>query len=120
MHATREELPAVFGEAMRGDDWGVLRVMVVSLPAGADMASLLRGLPHDKCPCPHWGYVTKGRMRVLYADGAEETLRAGDLFYLPAGHAPVVEEDVEFVEFSPSSEHQAVLDVVKRNATGSA
>jgi ribosomal protein L16 Arg81 hydroxylase len=51
---------------------------------------------------------------VTYAEG-EEILRAGDLFYLPPGHTPLVEEDVEFVEFSRPTEHQAVLDVVERN-----
>ena len=22
---------------------------------------LVKGLPGDACPCPHWGYVVKGR-----------------------------------------------------------
>lgn len=119
MHAMREELPILFGEdpaSIRGADWGALRAMIVSLPAGADVASLLKGLPGDLCTCPHWGYVVKGRMRIVYADGGEETIRAGDLFYIPAGHYPVVEEDVEFVEISPPADNDAVMDVVKRNA----
>ena len=118
MRATRDELPILFGDdpaAVRGADWGGLRAMVISLPAGTDLAPLLQGLPNDLCPCPHWGYVVKGRIRVRYAEG-EETLQAGDLFYLPPGHTPLVEEDVEFVEFSPPAEHDAVLDVVKANA----
>jgi hypothetical protein len=119
VHATREELPVLFGEdpaAIRGADWGVLRAMIVSLPAGTDVASLLKGLPHDMCSCPHWGYVVKGRMRIIYADGGEELMQTGDLFYIPAGHAPIVEEDVEFVEISPPAEADAVMDVVRRNA----
>jgi hypothetical protein len=36
--------------------------------------------------------------------------------YIPPGHVPIVEEDIEFLEFSPPAEHEAVLDVVKRNA----
>jgi hypothetical protein len=52
---------------------------------------------------------------VIYTDG-EELMQAGDLFYIPAGHVPIVEEDIEFLEFSPPAEHEAVLDVVKRNA----
>jgi quercetin dioxygenase-like cupin family protein len=119
LHATREELPILFGEdpaAIRGADWGALRAMVVSLPAGADVASLLKGLPHDMCSCPHWGYVVKGRMRIVYADGGGEVLRAGDLFHIPAGHVPVVEEDVEFVEISPPADAEAVMDALRRNA----
>ena len=118
MRATRDELPMLFGDnsaGIRGHDWAGIRSMVVSLLAGADVASLLAGLPNDQCSCPHWGYVLKGRMRVIYANG-EEILQAGDLFYIPAGHTPLVEEDIEFLEFSPPAEHEAVLDVVKRNA----
>jgi hypothetical protein len=124
MRASRNELPLLFGEdpaAIRGADWGGLRAMIVSLPAGADVVSLLKGCPNDQCMCPHWGYVLKGRMRVIYDDG-EELMQAGDLMYIPPGHVPIVEEDIEFLEFSPPAEHEAVLDVVKRNAaaTGAA
>ncbi len=118
MRATRDELPILFGEepaTVPGADWRELRSMLVSLPAGTDLGPLLRGLPNDLCPCPHWGYIIKGRIRVTYAD-REEVLRAGDLFDLPPGHTPLVEEDVEFVEFSRPADHDPVLDAVKRNA----
>ena len=119
MRATRDELPILFGSdpaAIRGADWDGLRSMIISLPAGTDLAPLLQGLPNDLCPCPHWGYVLKGRIRVRYAD-REEVLRAGDLFYLPPGHTPLVEEETEFIEFiqfSRPEEHQPVLDHVQR------
>jgi hypothetical protein len=122
MHATRDELPILFGEdgaGIRGADWGGLRAMVISLPAGTDLAPLLQGLPGDLCPCPHWGYVLKGRIRVTFAD-RQEVLQAGDLFYLPPGHSPMVEEDVEFVEFSRPAEFQPVLDHLARAAAGAA
>ncbi len=118
MHATRDQLPILFGDdqaAIRGADWGDLRAMVISLPAGTDLAPLLQGLPGGLCPCPHWGFVVKGRIRVRYAEG-EETLQAGDLFYLPPGHTPLVEEDAEFVEFSRPAEFQPVLDHLARAA----
>ena len=77
---------------------------------------MLKGLPDDRCPCPHWGYVVKGQLRVIYAD-RQEVLRAGDLYFMAPGHSAVVEEeDYEGVEFSPSAGHEQVLDVVKRNA----
>ena len=118
MRASRDELPILFGSdpaAIRGADWGDLRSMVISLPAGTDLAPLLQGLPGDLCPCPHWGYVIKGRIRVTFAD-RQEVLQAGDLFYLPPGHSPMVEEDVEFVEFSRPAEFQPVLDHFARAA----
>ena len=108
MRATRDELPVIFGAdpaAIRGADWDGLRSMIISLPAGTDLEPLLKGLPNNLCPCPHWGYVLKGRIRVTYADGVEY-LRAGDLFDPPPGHTPFVEEDVEFVEFSRPAEHR--------------
>jgi hypothetical protein len=52
---------------------------------------------------------------VTYANGSE-TLKAGDLFYLPPGHTALIEEDAEIIEFSRPQEHEPVLDVVKRNA----
>jgi len=122
MRATRDELPILFGEApatIRGADWGELRSMIVSLPAGTDLGPLLQGLPNDLCPCPHWGYIIKGRIRITYADG-EELLQAGDLYYWPPWHTGVVEEDVEFVEFSRPAEHDVVLDHIKRTAAAQA
>ena len=66
-------------------------------------------------PMPVTGYVIKGRLRLTSADG-EETLQAGDVFYMAPGHTVFVEEAVEFFELAPPDEHQRVLDVVQRNA----
>jgi len=115
MRASRDELTEVLGPAVRAADWGDLRSIAISLPAGTDLAPLLRGLPDDLCSCPHWGYVIKGRMRMSTAEG-DEVLRAGDLYHLPPGHTGVVEEDFECIEFSPPAAHEQVLDIVKRNA----
>ena len=92
-----------------------MRALIVSLPAGADLGPLFKGLPNDRCPCPHWGYVIRGRMRIAYAD-REEVVSAGDIVYMPPGHTAVVEEDFEWAEFSPPAEHDAVLAVMLRNA----
>jgi hypothetical protein len=115
MRASRDELPELLGAAIRGGDWGDLRSAIVALPAGTDATPLFKGLPDDRCPAPHWGYVIKGQLRVIYADH-QEVLRAGDLYYLPSGHTAVVEEDYEAAEFSPPAAHEQVLDVIKRNA----
>ena len=114
----REDVPVVIednGVEVRVRDEDGLSVGFVRLPAGADLRPATKGLPDDLCPCPHWGYVIKGQLRVIYAD-REEVIRAGDLYYLPPGHTAVVEEDYEAVEFSPPAGHEQVLDVVKRNA----
>jgi hypothetical protein len=69
------------------------------MPAGTDARPLFKGLPDDRCSAPHWGYVTKGQIRIIYAD-REEVLRGADLYHLPPGHTAVVEEDYESVESS--------------------
>ena len=37
----------------------------------ADMSHLLKGLPDDRCTCPHWGYVTRGSVTFTFADHVE-------------------------------------------------
>jgi hypothetical protein len=114
MRASRDELPELLGTAIRGSDWGELRSAVVSLPAGSDVGPLLKGLPDNLCPCPHWGYLVKGQLRVSYADD-QEIIRAGDLYYMRPGHTAVVEQECESVEFSPTAAHAQVLEVITRN-----
>lgn len=69
-----------------------------------DGTPLLKGLPDDRCQCPHWGYVVNGGLTFRYAD-REEIFNAGDAFYTPPGHIPVRHEPgTEIVMFSPSEE----------------
>ena len=123
MHASREDLPIVLeaGPAqVRATDWEDMRVVLVSVPAGTDFGPLLQGLPDDLCPCPHWGYVVKGRLEITHADGRDETLRAGDVYYLPPGHTGVAVEDTEFLEVSPPDEHQRFIDAARENLAAAA
>ncbi|HEX5586068.1 MAG TPA: cupin domain-containing protein [Acidimicrobiia bacterium] len=66
-----------------------------------DLAPALAGLPGGQCACPHWGYVTKGRLVFTFSD-REEMYEAGDAFYTPPGHTPAADADTEFVMFSPA------------------
>ncbi len=100
-------------------DWGENAIAYVQLAAGADAAPLLEGLPQDKCSCPHWGYVLKGSIRVDYADGQRETVRAGDIFYWPPGHTVRVDEDAAFLEFSPKDQLSKVYDHIGRKVAAS-
>jgi hypothetical protein len=75
MKKVRNELPTRLeagGVCFQGQDWGDINVSRVRLPAGADAAPLLEGLPDNLCQCPHWGTVVKGSIHVTYADGTEE------------------------------------------------
>lgn len=80
-----------------------------------DATPLLKGLPGDRCTCPHWGYVLKGRLTYRFAD-REEVVEAGEAFYLPPGHIPVQNEPgTEFVQFSPTKELLEIQGVMRQN-----
>lgn len=105
MKEQRTELPVRLevGEiCFQGHNWGEMNVARVRFPKGADATPLLEGLPDNLCQCPHWGTVLKGSITVSYADGSEETVNAGEVYYWPPGHTIRINEEYEAVEFSPS------------------
>jgi len=104
-----------FGDA---SGFGTIGGEYFSLGAGADIAPLLKGLEGDLCQSPHWGYMIEGDLTVTYADGSEEQMRGGDLFYWPPGHTVRVSEDAEVILFSPQHEHGEVLDHLNRQMGG--
>jgi hypothetical protein len=79
-----------------------------------DSTPLLKGLPDDSCPCPHWGYVLKGRVTYRFAD-REEIHEAGDAFYVPGGHLQLADAGTEYVQFSPAEELRPVSETIARN-----
>lgn len=80
---------------------GEMAIRHACVPAGTDMAPVLKGLPNDRCPSPHWGIVLEGSLHLIHADGSEETAKAGEIYHWPAGHTAVVDEDVVFIEVGP-------------------
>ena len=108
----RDEVPIAIegdGVELRMRPEGALTVAFVRLPAGADLRPATAGLPDDLCPCPHWGYMLKGRVRMHTTDGHQDFV-AGEAFYWGPGHAPEALEDSEYVDFSPTHEFQRVID----------
>jgi hypothetical protein len=83
--------------------------------ADADLKDLFRGLPDDRCQCPHWGYVLKGKLVYHYADG-DDVITAGQAYYARPGHTPELFAGTEIVEFSPTTELQQTMEVVLKNA----
>ena len=68
-------------------------VSFTSLLEDIDATPFMKGLPDDRCQCPHWGYVFKGKMTARYAD-RDEVFEAGDACYIPPGHAATVANTV--------------------------
>jgi hypothetical protein len=93
-------------------------VNFVSFAQDIDASPLLKGLPDDRCQCPHWGYLLKGSFRVTYLDGPEEIVEAGEAYHLRPGHFVQTLEPVELIELSPVGEHDKTLAVVARNMAG--
>jgi hypothetical protein len=111
--------------ATQGGDYGIVldraeqlegyTVNFVTFREDIDHGPLLKGLPDDRCQCPHWGYVFKGRLTFRYAD-REEVFEAGDAFYAPPGHVPVKNEPgTEYLQFSPSEELWRTSETIMQN-----
>ena len=118
MKIKANEAPQIRGELgdmARGAEAGGQVMTLMSLADGTDFCHLLKGLPHDHCQCPHWGYLLKGKIIVDYQDGKSETVEAGDLYYWPPGHTIRVEGETQYVEFSPAKEMGELLDHVIGN-----
>jgi hypothetical protein len=108
------DAPEITGRYVELDGY---TVSFESFHTDTDPAPLFRGLPEDRCPCPHWGLVLSGRIEVRYAD-REETYRAGDAYYMAPGHLPHPFAGTEVVEFSPTDAFRASMAVVEANMAG--
>jgi hypothetical protein len=120
MHIAKEQIPVKitapgatarqqcdFGEAT---GYGTMSGEYFSLAAGMDITPLLQGLENDLCQAPHWGYVIQGKIVTTYADGSQEITSKDDLFYWPPGHTVKIEENADFILFSPQHEHTQVMN----------
>jgi hypothetical protein len=99
----------------RSEEIGNYTVNFVQFNEDVDATPLMKGLPDDRCQCPHWGYVISGRLHFRFADH-EETFEAGDAFYLPPGHVPFKHEPgTLLVQFSPAEELRQTEAAIERN-----
>jgi hypothetical protein len=115
---SQDQIPVEFEADVattRAVDGGGMTIAIERLSAGVETAPLFKGLPDDACQSDHWGYLIDGRLRIVYADATEETIVAGQAYYLPAGHNVVVEEDALVVEFSPSADRARTMEHAARN-----
>ena len=99
---------------MHEADWGEMHVEFDTVRKKLDVAPLLKGLPDDRCQCPHWGYVLKGRMTLKYKDH-EEIVNAGDAYYIAPGHTGMFDAGTEVVEFSPKDKLKKTMEVIMHN-----
>jgi quercetin dioxygenase-like cupin family protein len=99
---------------IRTEELGGYTVEFSTFREDADATPFFKGLPGDRCQSPHWGYVLRGKLTFRY-EGRDEVYEAGDAYYAPPGHIPVVSADTEIVEFSPTEEYSRTQEVLARN-----
>jgi hypothetical protein len=117
--ATRQTAKLEFQDETLGESRtlhiGDMTVAFERWKAGTDTRPLYADLPGGACPANHYGYVLKGRARVLTGTG-EEFVQAGQAYHMPPGHNVIVEEDAELVEFTPVAAERGVEHVVEARA----
>jgi hypothetical protein len=117
--ATASQVESVEGILeSRSEDLDGYTTSFESYMADMDVAPFFKGLPDDRCQCPHWGYVIKGKITFRFAD-RDETYEAGDAYYAPPGHTPVLSAGCEMLEFSPTDEATKTMEVVMKNIAAS-
>jgi hypothetical protein len=117
MQAFVEQLPLVFEDGLaqgRMANWGDLTVTYERWQGPQDLASLHHGLPNDRCQSPHWGYLVRGQLRVLFPE-QETVIQSGQAFYLAPDHTVIVNQDAEVVQFSPKGIYEMTFQTIKRN-----
>jgi hypothetical protein len=117
MRGSLNDLPvAIDLEEVRGQyaEWGNLQAGFETYKTDIDMTPLLKGLPDDRCQCPHWGFVIKGRMIIRYVN-REEVVNAGDAYYMVPGHIPFLESGTQIIEFSDKEGYAGTMEVISKN-----
>ncbi len=116
MKSTQAELDTIMKSevaTLKGTQWGEMAVNINRFEPGADLSPLLAQASTGSCPVPHWGYLIEGSWTVGYTDGSTETINAGEIYYMPAGHDRVfTETGCLMVEFSPAAENAAFMEEV--------
>ena len=88
-----ERWPALGHEGFRTAHWGDMEVGYTTLDSTLDCTEQYKwgGLPGGVCPCPHYGYLFEGRIRVKYPDSdwPDEVIEAGEAYFVPSGHVLV-------------------------------
>ncbi|NDL60398.1 hypothetical protein [Phytoactinopolyspora mesophila] len=104
MKAALDELRVEYegdGFELRAGRWGDMAVARMTLSPGFDLAPGFAVLPDGLCSGDHYGVVLDGDITLRYTDGSQETTRAGECFYWPAGHTAFTDRGVVVVMVTP-------------------
>lgn len=116
-HLLREQIPVTIsrtGYEGRFVEWGGFIIAFERWLEELDETKMLRELPDGRCPCPHWGFLFKGRMTVRYKDH-EETITAGEAYYLKPGHNSIITKGTESMEVSPKEKYEKAMRAIRNS-----
>ena len=102
---------------IRAARWGTMHVARYELAAGTDLTPFFAALPDGLCSGDHYGIVTEGSITIRYQDGSEETTRAGELYYWPAGHPGWSDEGVVFMAVTPLAQVEDMEETIAAAAS---
>lgn len=94
--------------------WGGMVVEYFECSEKIDLSPILEGLPGNNCTCTHWGYMLKGALHNQYADGTEEIIEAGDMYYMPKKNTSWFEAGSAMVFFSPEADQKLVTEHIAK------
>ncbi len=98
-------------------NWGGLAAVINEVPAGTDYTPVLAGLKDNLCQVPHWGYLEKGKIRIIDKNKNVVVVNQGGVFYMPPGHTVIVDADSRIIDFSPEKQmHELNKHVQKKMA----
>ena len=120
MRAGPDDLTIEFQQGeldIRAARWGEMHVARYTLPPGTDLSPFFAALPDGLCSGDHFGIMIAGELTVRYADGTEETARAGDLYYWPGMHTGWSDQGAEFIAVTPLAQ-VARMEETMAAATG--
>lgn len=115
MHAKLTELPSHnSASSYLSVVWGGMQIGYATVERPVDCTPLYGDLLGGVCNCPHWGYLFEGALTARYPNGEyeDETARAGEVYYFPAGHVLIYEAPTKALEFNPPEELETLMTAV--------
>ena len=116
-HLPMEQIPITAssrGYEGRFIEWGGFIIAFEKWLEDLDETTMFKGLSDGRCPCPHWGFLFRGKMIVRYKDH-DETIIAGEAYYLKPGHNSLITKGTESMEVSPKHKYEEAMAAIIKN-----
>lgn len=118
MHKKIEDIPVELemeGATLHEEHFGDMNIGYELFDERLETDDMFEDLPDGRCQSPHWGYVFEGGFTIRYADD-EETVEAGEAYYIRPGHNVTLEAGTKVIEFSPAEgSYEETLDVAEQS-----